>query len=284
MESFENKLSGIFNFVFKSLKWKKLLMQWGLIIFLFGVIFILGYIVVLIPLLFMRPFVLVAVLMGILYIFLIFLVILIAVYILGKRFNIYKQIKELDKIDVTLDDLDTGNSIKYFKEGVKLWIVDVIYMMPLLVFFVLWGVLLFLFGTFTTGTSFIDDVNAKASIFMIGYVVTFLVVMVVQNVYLYLYSCILKPILLDRMYKYGYRSGLNFRAVFKQFFNNFRYYLQNSVYIIIPYMIWFVVYMFCGVLTYLCIGAVLIPFVLGAMYIIIIYVEPYIAYLINRRD
>lgn len=196
-------------------------------------------------------------------------------YAKGASINNYRKMREKRNIDdLSIADFEPGAIGKNIVDGLKMLFVNFIYFLPYVIVVILWVVVFsfIMIAAFEGDSARIEQIGV---IFMILYVVSLMLLVGFQFLYMYFVSCVLKPIIYEVIYREGFMAALRISKVLSIFRQNAKPYLMNSVFILLPYLLWFALYMLSGILVYLCVGVLLIPVVYGLYYIIQIYVDPH---------
>ncbi|MBD3362678.1 hypothetical protein GF362_03080 [Candidatus Dojkabacteria bacterium] len=279
-------LEKTYNFFIKDPKRNSVIIKWGLlVIFTFGII-IISYFGIFLPFIFLGEDGSEGVAFLFMCLFCIgYLVFLLSIYgswfyAKGAGINNYKFMRQKNNENIMLSDIKKRSFIVNIIEGLKMALVSFVYLLPYIFIVILWIVFISVVS-FSMESGGFEAEEPEAAFILIYFISMFLLVGI-QFIYLFFYSCVLKPIIFETIYSKGYLAAFNIFYTLKEFIRSPKQYLYNSFIILVPYAVWMAVYMLSAILMYLCIGIFVIPFVYGLYYIIKIYIEPHIIFLATR--
>jgi hypothetical protein len=282
-----------FNFFFKSKNWFSTLLTIGGIVLLLYLSMIFAYFLFFVPIIAAGSDAGPAVaLISMLLICLTWFGILVAtivmgLYLKGKSIIIYKHLCKGDNKYATFDTLPKDSFSETISQGIKFWIVNIFYNLPLIVGYIVFYIgFFFLMGSIPfleQGNMSSDSPSIAVLIFFGLFYMGIFALVGFQTVYLYFVNFAIKPIVFDRISKYGYKSCFSIFQILREFKANIGHYLLGSLFLLVLYVFWFIIYYANFFLVFLCIGVFLFPFVFGLFYIIQIYLEPHLIHQINSN-
>lgn len=219
-----------------------------------------------------KLFVLIAIFYCFIYVFIITFSLVVGFYIQGSGINNFRYLKENYTDEIRIHDIPSIPIGKRLFDGFKYMLVTFVYMLPLLVLYFVWAlgfVLLFV-------TSFSGDINDEMPVGFLIYYFSMFLVFGIQMVYVLLVQFGLRPVIYNKIIDEGYMAAANPLVVIKIFNKQPKAYFTIGAYLLLPMLLWMALYFANYLLVYLCIGIFILPFTLGLVAIIQMYIEPHI--------
>jgi hypothetical protein len=195
---------------------------------------------------------------GLIYILYFLISTILGIFNVGIGLTTYDQIKK-GKID-----LDLFNDTWYkFKQGTKIFIINLYYSIPFLFIFLVFGFILFMIYEIFGDVSFFF-------LFCCGYGLFFLILIIYSIVINY----IIRPICIRIIQSRKFSDVFNINLVLYEIQKNKNNLIRFAVISLLVGILWTIVYFVAYYLIYLVIGVLILPFVFAFLYIYTAYIEP----------
>ncbi len=211
----------------------------------------------------------------------IFMVLFCCVYIAIVGFAIFMRLFAPGSAIVNLKSLlDKGSLTGVFEsfgrkllEGFKIMLVKIWYLLPLYLLLIVF----FLFFSFFGGFMSMGEENGGYYLFtFILFFFLYIVMLFLITTFVLVYELIVRPIVYKFFVSGRWLDSFNPMKIWNEFKTNTNNYLYFLVVTLIFYSIWMAVYFFAAFLMYILIGFLVLPIVLGLLFLYQASIEPII--------